>query len=136
MGVAFTQRPDLYQAVLCGVPLLDMRRYHLLLAGASWMGEYGDPDDPEMWKVIKTYSPYHNLSADKEYPDVFFFGSTIDDRVHPGHARKMAARMAEMGHDFLFFENVEGGHGAAADLVQQARLQALQSVYLLQALDL
>ena len=136
MGVAFTQRPDLYQAVLCGVPLLDMRRYHLLLAGASWMGEYGDPDDPEMWKVIKTYSPYHNLSADKEYPDVFFFGSTKDDRVHPGHARKMAARMAEMGHDFLFFENVEGGHGAAADLVQQARLQALQSVYLLQALDL
>nr|MCS5571763.1 prolyl oligopeptidase family serine peptidase [Pseudomonadales bacterium] len=91
---------------------------------------------PEMWKVIKTYSPYHNLSADKEYPDVFFFGSTKDDRVHPGHARKMAARMAEMGHDFLFFENVEGGHGAAADLVQQARLQALQSVYLLQALDL
>ncbi|MDP6810339.1 MAG: prolyl oligopeptidase family serine peptidase [Pseudomonadales bacterium] len=136
MGVAFTQRPDLYGAVLCGVPLLDMRRYHLLLAGASWMGEYGDPDDPEMWEVIKTYSPYHNLSAEKDYPGVLLFGSTKDDRVHPGHMRKMAARMTEMGHEYLFYENVEGGHGAAADLVQQAQLQSLQAVYLLQELNI
>ncbi len=136
MGVAFTQRPDLYSAVLCGVPLLDMRRYHLLLAGASWMGEYGNPDDPDMWEIIRTYSPYHNLHKDREYPDVFFFGSTKDDRVHPGHARKMAARMEAMNHNFLFFENVEGGHGAAADLVQQAKLQTLQAVFLLRTLDL
>lgn len=136
VGVAFTQGPELYGAVICGVPLLDMRRYHILLAGASWLGEYGDPDDPQMWEFIKTYSPYHNLKADRSYPEVFFFGSTKDDRVHPGHARKMAAKMAAMEHKFLFYENTEGGHGAAADLEQQAKLQALQSVYLLQTLKL
>jgi len=86
MGVAFTQRPDLYKAVLCGVPLLDMRRYHKMLAGASWMAEYGDPDNPEMWESIKQYSPYHNLHRDRDYPEVFFYTSTKDDRVHPGHA--------------------------------------------------
>jgi len=134
VGVAFTQRPDLYEAVLCGVPLLDMRRYHKLLAGASWMAEYGDPDDPDMWKVIKGYSPYQNLRADGTYPEVFFTGSTADDRVHPGHARKMAAKMQANGQPFLFFENVEGGHGAAANLNQKAKLDALQSVYILQKL--
>jgi prolyl oligopeptidase len=134
VGVAYTQRPDLYEAVLCGVPLLDMKRYHKLLAGASWMAEYGDPDDPEMWEVIKTYSPYQNLRSDGEYPEVFFAGSTADDRVHPGHARKMAAKMQANGQPFLFFENVEGGHGAAANLNQKAKLDALQSVYLLQKL--
>ncbi len=130
VGVAMTQRPDLYSAVLCGVPLLDMRRYHQLLAGASWMGEYGNPDDPEMWDVIRTYSPYHNVKPDVDYPEPFFWGSTKDDRVHPGHARKMAARMREHGHDFLFFEQTEGGHGSA-DLSQLARLEALQAVYVL-----
>ncbi|MBN1222469.1 MAG: S9 family peptidase [Candidatus Aminicenantes bacterium] len=134
MGVAFTQRPDLYKAVLCGVPLLDMRRYHRLLAGASWIAEYGDPDDPEMWKTIKQYSPYHNLQHDREYPEVFFYTSTKDDRVHPGHARKMAAKMRAQKHSFLFFENIEGGHGAAANLNEKARLGALESVYLLQKL--
>jgi prolyl oligopeptidase len=134
VGVAFTQRPDLYEAVLCGVPLLDMKRYHKLLAGASWMAEYGDPDDPAMWDVIKTYSPYQNLRADGEYPEVFFAGSTADDRVHPGHARKMAAKMQANGQPFLFFENTEGGHGAAANLNQKAKLDALQSVYVLQKL--
>lgn len=134
MGVAFTQRPDLYKAVLCGVPLLDMRRYHRMLAGASWMAEYGDPDDPEMWESIKKYSPYHNLFQDRDYPEVFFYTSTKDDRVHPGHARKMAAKMRAQGHPFLFYENVEGGHGAAANLNERAKLGALQSVYLLQKL--
>ena len=136
MGVAMTQQPERYRAVLCGVPILDMRRYHRLLAGASWMGEYGDPDDPLMWDVMKAYSPYHNLSVEESYPEVFFFGSTRDDRVHPGHARKMGAKMGAMGHPFLFYENTEGGHGAAADPIQQARLQALQAVYLLQELDI
>ena len=136
MGVAMTQHPERYRAVLCGVPILDMRRYHRLLAGASWMGEYGDPDDPLMWDVMKAYSPYHNLSVEESYPEVFFFGSTRDDRVHPGHARKMGAKMGAMGHPFLFYENTEGGHGAAADPIQQARLQALQAVYLLQELDI
>jgi len=135
MGVAFTQRPELYKAVLCGVPLLDMRRYHTMLAGASWMAEYGDPDNPDMWASIKKYSPYHNLHRDQEYPEVFFYTSTKDDRVHPGHARKMAARMREQGHDFLFYENIEGGHGAAANLNETAKLGALQSVYLLQKLQ-
>lgn len=135
MGVAYTQRPDLYSAVLCGVPLLDMRRYHLLLAGASWVGEYGNPDDPEMWEAIQRYSPYHNLFEDKEYPEVFFFTSTKDDRVHPGHARKMAAKMQAQEHPFLYFENTEGGHGSAADVSQKARLGALQAVYLMQELD-
>jgi prolyl oligopeptidase len=135
MGVAFTQRPDLYKAVLCGVPLLDMRRYHIMLAGASWMAEYGDPDDPEMWETIKKYSPYQNLSKDREYPEVFFYTSTKDDRVHPGHARKMAAKMRAQGHPFLFYENIEGGHGAAANLNESAKLGALQAVYLLQKLQ-
>jgi prolyl oligopeptidase len=135
MGVAFTQRPDLYQAVLCGVPLLDMRRYHKMLAGASWMAEYGDPDDPDMWESIKRYSPYHNLHRDREYPEVFFYTSTKDDRVHPGHARKMAAKMHDQGHPFLFYENIEGGHRAAANLNESAKLGALQSVYLLQKLQ-
>jgi prolyl oligopeptidase len=135
MGVAFTQRPDLYKAVLCGVPLLDMRRYHTMLAGASWMAEYGDPDNPDMWETIKKYSPYHNLHSDQEYPEVFFYTSTKDDRVHPGHARKMAAKMRDQGHGFLFYENIEGGHGAAANLNESAKLGALQSVYLLQKLQ-
>lgn len=134
MGVAFTQRPDLYKAVLCGVPLLDMRRYHIMLAGASWMAEYGDPDDPEMWASIKKYSPYQNLFKDQEYPEVFFYTSTKDDRVHPGHARKMAAKMYAQGHPFLFYENIEGGHSAAANLNESAKLSALHSVYLLQKL--
>lgn len=136
MGVAFTQRPDLYEAVLCGVPLLDMRRYHLLLAGASWIGEYGNPDDPELWAVIRQYSPYHNLKEDQDYPEVFFFTSTKDDHVHPGHARKMAAKMEAQGHPFLYFESIEGGHVAAADLNQKARLGALHAVYLMRKLGM
>ncbi len=126
-GVVFTQRPDLYNAVVVGAPLLDMKRYSKLLAGASWMGEYGNPDIPEEWEYIKKYSPYHNLSKDKEYPEVFFVTSTKDDRVHPGHARKMAAKMKDMDHPFLYHETIEGGHGAASTNAQQAYMWA--SIY-------
>ncbi|MDB6127387.1 MAG: prolyl oligopeptidase, partial [Verrucomicrobia bacterium] len=120
MGVMLTERPDLFGAVVCQVPLLDMRRYNQLLAGNSWMGEYGNPDKPEEWAYIRKYSPYQNVFADKKYPRVLFTTSTRDDRVHPGHARKMAARMLEQGHDFLYYENIEGGHGGAANNEQRA----------------
>ncbi len=130
VGAAFTQRPELFNAVVCQVPLLDMRRYHTLLAGASWMAEFGNPDVPEDWAHIARYSPYQNLSADKTYPEVLFTTSTRDDRVHPAHARKMAARMREMGHALLYYENIEGGHGGAADNSQRSHLQALEFAYL------
>jgi len=134
VGVAFTQRPELFAAVACSVPLLDMLRYHKLLAGASWVIEYGDPDVAHERAVIEAYSPYQNLDPKADYPEVFFTTSTRDDRVHPGHARKMVARMAEQGHDVLYFENIEGGHAAAADLNQLARRDALTITYFLQKL--
>ncbi|AXA90329.1 prolyl oligopeptidase family protein [Massilia sp. YMA4] len=130
VGAAMTQRPDLFGAVVCQVPLLDMRRYSKLLAGASWMGEYGDPDDPAQWEFIRRYSPYHNVQASKRYPRVLFTTSTRDDRVHPGHARKMVARMQEQGHDVLYWENTEGGHAGAANNDQQARMWALTYTFL------
>lgn len=130
MGATFTQRPELFKAVVCQVPLLDMLRYHKLLAGASWMAEYGNPDEPKMASVIKKYSPFHNLQEKKTYPEVFFVTSTKDDRVHPGHARKMAARMADLKKPFLYYENIEGGHSASADLQQMAERYALQYAYL------
>jgi prolyl oligopeptidase len=111
-----------------------MRRYHTLLAGASWMAEYGDPDKPEDWAFISKYSPYQNLRAGTTYPRVLFTTSTRDDRVHPGHARKMAARMLAQGHDVLYYENIEGGHGGAADNEQKAHIQALELSYLWQQL--
>ncbi len=131
VGAAYTRRPDLYGAVICQVPLLDMRRYSKLLAGASWMAEYGDPDVPADWAFIKTYSPYHNLSADKKYPRVLFTTSTKDDRVHPGHARKMVALMQSMGHPVVYYENTEGGHAGAANAKQRAYASALGIAYLL-----
>ena len=130
VGAALTQRPDLFNAVVCQVPLLDMRRYHKLLAGASWMGEYGDPDDSEQWDYIGKYSPYHNVFKDKHYPAVLFTTSTRDDRVHPGHARKMAALMEAQGHALLYWENTEGGHAGAANNTQQARMWALTYSFL------
>jgi len=129
VGAAFTQRPELFEAAVCVVPLLDMLRYTKLLAGPSWMAEYGDPDDPAMRRVLSKYSPYHHVKPDVDYPEVFFMTSTKDDRVHPGHARKMVARMTGMGHKVFYYENIEGGHGAAANLLQQARRYALQYVY-------
>ena len=134
VGVAYTQRPDLYNAVLCQVPLLDMKRYNKLLAGASWMGEYGNPDIPEEWAYIKKYSPYQNLSESKNYPKVFFTTTTHDDRVHPGHARKMAAKMEDQNHDFFYFENTEGGHGSGVTNEQRAFSTSLQYTYLLKML--
>ena len=130
VGATFTQRPELFNAVVCSVPLLDMRRYHKLLAGASWMAEYGDPDKPEEWQYISKYSPYQNLRRQVKYPRVLFTTSTRDDRVHPGHARKMAARLLSLGHEVLYFENIEGGHGGAADNEQRAHVQALEMSYL------
>jgi prolyl oligopeptidase len=130
VGAVVTQRPELFGAVVCQVPLLDMKRYHLLLAGASWMAEYGNPDDAAEWDFISKYSPYQNVKAGVKYPKILFATSTRDDRVHPGHARKMAARMLAQGHDVLYYENIEGGHGGAADNAQRAHLQALEFSYL------
>ena len=130
VGNMITMYPELFGAAVCQVPLLDMKRYHKLLAGASWMGEYGDPDDPDQWEFIRTYSPYHNLKADVEYPRTLFTTSTRDDRVHPGHARKMVARMRAQGHDVVYFENLEGGHGGAADNDQRAFMSALAYSFL------
>ena len=130
MGVMLTQRPDLFGAVVCQVPLLDMRRFHKLLAGASWMDEYGNPDKPEDWAYIRKFSPYQNVRSDRKYPRVLFTTSTRDDRVHPGHARKMVARMKELQHDVLYYENIEGGHGGAADNKQAAYMQALAYTFL------
>lgn len=134
VGVAFTQRPDLYNAVVCQVPLLDMQRYNKLLAGASWMDEYGNPDIPEEWEYIKKYSPYHNLKSGANYPEVFFLTSTKDDRVHPGHARKMAAKMIDMGYPIFYFENMEGGHAGASTNEQTAKMVALEYAYFLMKL--
>ena len=125
VGNMLTMRPDLFGAVVCQVPLLDMRRYHMLLAGASWMAEYGNPDDPSGVGVHPDFSPYHNVRAGVRYPPTLFITSTRDDRVHPGHARKMVARMQELGQDVLYYENIEGGHGGAADNRQRARMWAL-----------
>lgn len=130
MGVMLTQRPDLFKAVVCQVPLLDMRRYNKLLAGASWMAEYGNPDNSDEWAYISKYSPYQNVRKDKKYPRVLFTTSTRDDRVHPGHARKMVARMEEQGHDVLYYENIEGGHGGAANNKQAAFMAALGYTFL------
>ena len=135
MGVALTQRPELYKAIAIGVPLLDMLRYDKLLAGASWVGEYGDPDNPQERAYIEKYSPYQNMKEDVDYPRPFFFTSTRDDRVHPGHARKMAAKMEAMGHPFLYYENIEDGHGAASNNNQAAYRVALQFVYFMRELN-
>jgi prolyl oligopeptidase len=130
VGAVAVQRPELFGAVVCQVPLLDMKRYHRLLAGASWRAEYGNPDDPAEWAFISKYSPYQNVKPSVKYPKILFTTSTRDDRVHPGHARKMAARMLAQGHEVLYYENIEGGHGGAADNAQRAHLQALEFSYL------
>ncbi len=134
MGNMYTQRPDLFGAVVCQVPLLDMQRFHLLLAGASWMAEYGDPDDPNDWEYLKAFSPYHNVSPAKDYPPILITTSTRDDRVHPGHARKMVAKLRELGMDVTYYENTVGGHAGATDNSQRAFLLALVYEYLWQKL--
>ncbi|WP_164517968.1 MULTISPECIES: prolyl oligopeptidase family serine peptidase [unclassified Mycobacterium] len=130
MGIMLTAYPHLFGALVCQVPLLDMRRYHLLLAGASWVAEYGDPDDPAEWEFIGEYSPYQNISADADYPPVLITTSTRDDRVHPGHARKMTAALRDAGHRVWYYENIEGGHGGAADNAQAAFKSALSFSFL------
>lgn len=130
VGNMLTRYPELFGAIVCQVPLLDMKRYTHLLAGASWMEEYGDPDKPEEWEFIRTFSPYQNVKAGMKYPPVLFMTTTRDDRVHPGHARKMMARMKELGYDVRYFENIEGGHGAGADNRQAAHFWALAYTFL------
>ncbi|MBL8868210.1 MAG: S9 family peptidase [Planctomycetaceae bacterium] len=134
VGNMFTLYPNLFSAAVCQVPLLDMKRFHLLLAGASWMAEYGNPDKDGEWDFIKTYSPYQNVKANTKYPTVLFTTSTRDDRVHPGHARKMMARMEEQGHAVKYYENIEGGHGGSANNKQAAYMQALAYSFLKQQL--
>jgi prolyl oligopeptidase len=130
-----TRDPKLYGAIICGSPLVDMLRYHKLLAGASWMAEYGDPDVPADRSFIEKYSPYQLLQKGRKYPPVFFYASTRDDRVHPGHARKAVAKMIELGYDeTLYYENVEGGHGASSTNEQLAYRLALAYTHLWQHL--
>ena len=130
VGVAMEQRPDLYGAIVMGSPLLDMQRYSHLSAGASWIHEYGDPDKPADWAFISQYSPYQNLKRGMKYPVPFIYTSTEDDRVHPGHARKFAARLEQYGDPFFYYENPEGGHAAGADKIEYAKRAALVTVYL------
>jgi len=134
MGVALTKRPDLYNAIIIQVPLFDMIGYDHIGAGASWMGEYGDPKVPAERAMLMTYSPYQNLKPGQPYPRVFIRTSTKDDRVHPAHARKAAARLKEYGYDYLFWENMDGGHAAAANLNERALGSALEFTYLMQRL--
>ncbi len=135
-GVSLTQHPELFGAVIIEVPLLDMLRYTELPPGASWIGEYGDPAKPEEAKWLATYSPYQHVSADAAYPPVLLTTSTADDRVHPGHARKMAAKLQEAGHGkTLFFEETEGGHGGRGDRRPQAAQTAMKYVFLQKALS-
>lgn len=134
MGNMTVMYPELFGAVVCQVPLLDMYRYDKLLAGASWVAEYGDPDVPSDWEFLRKYSPYQNVKKDVDYPPVLFTTSTRDDRVHPGHARKMMARMMEQGHDVTYYENIEGGHGGAANNAQSAYMGALAYTFLKQQL--
>ena len=135
VGAVVVQRPDLFNAVVCQVPLLDMLRYHKLPPGASWMGEYGDPVIPEQREYIAKYSPYQNLKSGIDYPDILLVTSTKDDRVHPGHARKFAARLEEFGNKVYYWEEMEGGHAASADNRQRAKRHAFEYTYLLKMLS-
>jgi prolyl oligopeptidase len=135
MGNMITLYPQLFGAIVCQVPLLDMKRYSHLLAGASWVAEYGDPEQPGQWAYIRRFSPYHNLAAEVKYPPILFMTSTRDDRVHPGHARKMMAKMLTFGANVRYFENIEGGHGGAANNEQIAEMVALYMSFLWQQLQ-
>ena len=129
VGTAITQRPELFHAAIIQVPLFDMLRYHLIGAGASWIGEYGDPRIPEQRAWIAAYSPYQHLTPGRTYPMPFIVTSTADDRVHPAHGRKAAARLHAIGAPYYYYENIEGGHAAAANLQETARRIALEYTY-------
>lgn len=135
-SVMLTQRPELFGAIVSMVPLTDMKRYHKLLAGASWMSEYGDPENAQDWAALAKFSPLHNTKRGVAYPPVLYTTSTKDDRVHPGHARKMVARLEAEGYKPLYYENIEGGHGGAADLKQRAYVDALVYTFLASRLGL
>ncbi|MHB2017221.1 MAG: prolyl oligopeptidase family serine peptidase [Candidatus Xenobia bacterium] len=135
VGNMLVDYPQDFGAIVCQVPLLDMKRYTHIGAGASWIAEYGDPDKPADWAYIKTFSPYQNVQKDVKYPPILFVTSTEDDRVEPVHARKMAAKMLDFGDPVLFFENTEGGHGAAADSKQRAHMWALTFTFLWQKVN-
>lgn len=131
VGNMLTHYPDLFGAVVCQVPLLDMKRYTKLSAGYSWIAEYGDPDNPDDWVFIQTFSPYHNLRDGVDYPPVLFYTATSDDRVGPVQARKMAARMQDRGiDDVVFYENRAGGHAGSADNAQRAHMLAMSMEFL------
>jgi prolyl oligopeptidase len=134
MGVMLTQRPELFRAAVVQVPLLDMLRFDKLLAGASWVDEYGSPQIPHERAWLQQMSPYQNLHFRQDFPHVFILTSTKDDRVHPGHARKYAAKLESLRMPFLYYENTAGGHSAAADLRERARRLSLEFVYLSQRL--
>ncbi|QZD86293.1 prolyl oligopeptidase family serine peptidase [Qipengyuania psychrotolerans] len=134
VGTAFTQRPDLFDAAIVAIPLFDMLRFHLIGRGASWVGEYGDPRIPEQREWIEGYSPYQKIVDGVEYPAPFLWASTADDRTHPAHARKGAAKLKELGQDYWYYEDMTGGHSGGVDNTQRAKLQALQIVYLMQRL--
>jgi prolyl oligopeptidase len=137
VGNMLTHYPQLFGAIVCQVPLLDMKRYTHLSAGASWIAEYGDPDKPEEWAWIRTFSPYQNVERGRDYPAVLFYTATSDDRVGPVQARKMAARMSEFGYaNAWFYENTEGGHGGAADNRQAAYMNAMTYAFLARELGL
>jgi len=134
VGTAFTQRPDLFGAAIVQIPLFDMLRYHEIGRGASWIGEYGDPRIPEQRAWIEPYSPYQKLVKGVDYPSPFLWASTADDRTHPAHARKGAAKLKELGQPYYYYEETTGGHSGGVDNDQRAQLQALQHVYLMQRL--
>ena len=129
MGVELTQHPDLWNAVDIQVPLLDMLRYEQIDAGASWVGEYGSVSVPAERAFLASISPYQNLKTGVKYPETLIWTTTKDDRVGPQHARKFAAKMSAMGLPYLFFEVIEGGHGAGANLREKAHTSAMEYVY-------
>ena len=135
VGNMYTLYPEHWGAVVCQVPLLDMKRYTKLLAGASWAGEYGDPDIPEQWEYIQTFSPYHNIDKEQTYPPILITTSTRDDRVHPAHARKMTAALEEANKNVLYYENIEGGHGGSANNEQAAFMSSLAYTFLWEQLQ-
>ena len=130
VGSMLTRYPELFGAIWCQVPLLDMRRYTALPPGASWIAEYGDPDQPDDWAFMQSFSPYQQVTANRPYPPMLLTTSTRDDRVHPGHARKMAARLQALGYPVMLYENTEGGHGGAADKDQAALIAAMGAAFL------
>jgi len=130
VGAAMTQNPDLYSAVIAGSPLFDMKRYSHLSAGASWIDEYGDPDKPADWAFLGQYSPYQAVRTDVRYPPMFVYLSTKDDRVHPGHARKMTAKLTAQGSKVYYHEYLEGGHSVDADRSEDALRAALEWAFL------